>query len=279
MRKRRCFADKELEAVMYERERQLEMEKIKTAGIVAQNMAAHSQAGRFAQLGAGQHSPKQFLCRIFPSINPNVLELVYQGCGGNLERTIEQLVSNVNVQGARMLQQNAMCYGAKVPSVAGIRPQMHGKVGQSAFTQVVPSAVCGAAVPPPAHVTSATAAYQTLIAQLPMGIQARPQLDSKGNDILSAKSAFHSNWSPSSRSPSPSARSPSYSVGSAAPDQTVSADEDRVESPPSRVPSPQKHRQTPETCPKTPPNANKTRSPIKFSVASMIAWMWQDLLL
>nr|KAG5686242.1 hypothetical protein BaRGS_031722 [Batillaria attramentaria] len=50
------------------------------------------QAGKSRAL-LGNMTPRDFLQRIFPAHNPNVLELVWQGCGGNLERAIEQLAS------------------------------------------------------------------------------------------------------------------------------------------------------------------------------------------
>ena len=78
------------------------MEKMKTGPAPAAAAAAAAAAAptsglqealRSRQL-LGQGSPREFLQRIFPTVNPNVLELVYQGCGGNLERAIEQLVSS-----------------------------------------------------------------------------------------------------------------------------------------------------------------------------------------
>ena len=55
-------------------------------------------------------SPRDFLQKIFPTVNPNVLELVFQGCGGNLERTIEQLASSSSVSNvhASQLAQHAV---------------------------------------------------------------------------------------------------------------------------------------------------------------------------
>ena len=110
MRKRRCFADKDLEMVMIERERQFEMAKSRAAPVSQSplggfhaGMAATGACGIFPpspmmskpRALLGNVSPRDFLQRIFPSHNPNVLELVWQGCGGNLERAIEQLASGI----------------------------------------------------------------------------------------------------------------------------------------------------------------------------------------
>ena len=105
MRKRRCFADKELEAVMFERERQIEAEKIKQNGMLATAAVMDPSQSRHL---LGQLQPREFLQRIFPTVNPNVLELVWQGCGGNLERAIEQLVSNASAASMAAAQQGAV---------------------------------------------------------------------------------------------------------------------------------------------------------------------------
>ena len=129
---------------MFERERQLELDKIKTAGLNGQLLPL--PGNRYRQLAARQ-SPKDFLQRIFPSINPNVLELVYQGCGGNLERAIEQLVTNVSAHSAQILQQSVLSQGYKVaavpnpPAITGLCPQLSSKSGQSAFSHVLPTVV------------------------------------------------------------------------------------------------------------------------------------------
>ena len=98
MRKRRCFADKDLDASMFERERLLDEQHRKMALL---NQTLMSRVPIPANVLEAQHAfanlpPVEFLLRIFPMINPNVLELVYQGCGGNLEKTIEQLVNHTN---------------------------------------------------------------------------------------------------------------------------------------------------------------------------------------
>ena len=120
MRKRRAFADKELETVMFERERQVEAEKVKimqtavghhiSPATAAAAVPAAMDPSKSRQL-MGQLSPREFLQRIFPAVNPNVLELVWQGCGGDLERAIEQIVSNnsmSNLHAAHMAQQMAL---------------------------------------------------------------------------------------------------------------------------------------------------------------------------
>ena len=55
MRKRRAFADKELEVVMFERERQIEAEKLRANGLMAQ--AAALDPARSRQL-LGHHVPE-----------------------------------------------------------------------------------------------------------------------------------------------------------------------------------------------------------------------------
>ena len=123
MRKRKAFADKELETVMFERE-QNEKEKISHlhmppgghhlhngvlspgSGVPASSSALNSLKGQL-----GHQSPKEFLMRIFPTMNPNLLELVWQGSGGNLEKAIEQIVSNCSVSNMHttyMAQQMAL---------------------------------------------------------------------------------------------------------------------------------------------------------------------------
>lgn len=122
MRKRRCFADRELEVVMFERERQAEIvakTKSSAAAAAAAAAAAHCSTslgvsgafpfplaatnvytvpsdGTQSRHPLSNYNPKEFLLRIFPRLNPNVLELVWQGCGGNLERAIEQLASGMH---------------------------------------------------------------------------------------------------------------------------------------------------------------------------------------
>lgn len=104
MRKRRCFADKELEMVMLERERQTELKNQQLAFHHAQRQALLDRSLQQCQtdfeiaksrLLLGNMPPREFLQRVFPTHNPNLLELVWQGCGGNLERAIEQLASEL----------------------------------------------------------------------------------------------------------------------------------------------------------------------------------------
>ena len=163
MRKRRAFADKELETVMFERERQVEDEKVK----IMQSAVGHHlppagttpapspmDPSKNRQL-MGQLSPTEFLQRIFPAVNPNVLELVWQGCGGDLERAIEQIVSNnsmSNLHAAHMAQQMALQHrlmaaqmaamtggklpgGRVVPSGANLPHALQGVAGAGALPE------------------------------------------------------------------------------------------------------------------------------------------------
>ena len=136
MRKRRCFADKELEMVMLERERQAEV-MANHRHTLHQVMHTHNQQvahlnglriNSFQQQSVlnltssrsvmlqeglkkmhafqdevrsviqpqGTSSPKEFLQKVFPAHNASLIELVWQGCGGDLERTIEQLAKGMD---------------------------------------------------------------------------------------------------------------------------------------------------------------------------------------
>lgn len=114
MRKRRCFADKELEMIMYERERQEELAKTKSSTIGSQvipNSGLNMDATRARQL-LGNVTPREFLQRIFSTHNPNVIELVWQGCGGNLEKAIEQLASGTKSNTPSTVVQQQLCQQA-----------------------------------------------------------------------------------------------------------------------------------------------------------------------
>ena len=100
MRKRRCFADKELEVAMFEREKHMEAEKMKATGILQTTALNPAQQRHLL----AHMAPRDFLQRIFPTVNPNVLELVWQGCGGNIERAIEQIASSSNLSSAHASQ-------------------------------------------------------------------------------------------------------------------------------------------------------------------------------
>ena len=150
MRKRRCFADKELEAAMLERERHLESN---TRGPIEAIPSAYQMA------------PREFLRSVFPVVNVNVLELVYQGCGGSLERAVEQIRA----------QQHAKLIGHPQPLTP---PQ---KQPLSAFTSVVrPTCL---AVPPPSLYGHPF---------LPPGYGVSPpNTFSSTADLLAQRSAFH----------------------------------------------------------------------------------------
>ncbi|XP_012939103.1 uncharacterized protein LOC101850961 [Aplysia californica] len=107
MRKRRCFADKELEVVMLEREQQAELTHRQLALHYLQRRLVYGTAVQLHQpppelLDHRLHDrsmSREFLMKVFPHHNPNLVELVFQGCGGNLERTIEQLASEFKCNG------------------------------------------------------------------------------------------------------------------------------------------------------------------------------------
>ena len=135
MRKRRCFADKELEMVMLERERQAEVlanhrrtlhhvmhthsQQVAYFNGLRMNTFQRQSALNFASSRStmlqegmkrmhglqekiqstkgsdGMSSPREFLQKVFPAHNASLIELVWQGCGGDLERTIEQLAKGM----------------------------------------------------------------------------------------------------------------------------------------------------------------------------------------
>eukprot|EP00106_Octopus_bimaculoides_P016614 XP_014784056.1 PREDICTED: uncharacterized protein LOC106879133 [Octopus bimaculoides] len=101
MRKRRCFADKELEVVMYQREQEAEIVAKSKSNVGAGALSAVGtlhlpMVNNNLQNYAGEHQPgPQHQSQIFPALNPNLLELVWQGCGGSLERAIEHLATSI----------------------------------------------------------------------------------------------------------------------------------------------------------------------------------------
>ncbi|KAL3868148.1 hypothetical protein ACJMK2_040982 [Sinanodonta woodiana] len=89
MRKRRCFADKELEIVMLEREQHTEITSQQT---FPSDIIGHPTRKEHAiQEFCNTRKDIDVLFKLFPAYNPNVLELVWQGCEGNLDKTIQQL--------------------------------------------------------------------------------------------------------------------------------------------------------------------------------------------
>ncbi|XP_069128476.1 doublesex- and mab-3-related transcription factor A2-like [Argopecten irradians] len=96
MRKRRCFADKELELAMFERERQSEILQTKVnrhgngsslTGLVG------TDTSDMASIVPSIH--REFLQQLFPLHSTSVIELVWQGCQGNLQKAIHQIAHNV----------------------------------------------------------------------------------------------------------------------------------------------------------------------------------------
>ncbi|RUS73832.1 hypothetical protein EGW08_018400 [Elysia chlorotica] len=156
MRKRRCFADKELEMVMLERERQAEvlanhrhtfhhvmhtrnqqiahfnslrinsfqqqsvMNLTSSRSVVLQEgltkMGALQEDTRSVVHPQGTSSPKEFLQKVFPSHNSSLIELVWQGCGGDLERTIEQLAKGMEPASEADKLRQANSSSLKAPS-------------------------------------------------------------------------------------------------------------------------------------------------------------------
>ncbi|OWF43062.1 doublesex- and mab-3-related transcription factor 3a-like [Mizuhopecten yessoensis] len=99
MRKRRCFADKELELAMYEHERQHEI--LQTKINVSNSSGTGSSLTGFVgtdtidMTSTVPSSSRDVLQQLFPFHSSSVLELVWQGCRGNMKKAIQQIVCNV----------------------------------------------------------------------------------------------------------------------------------------------------------------------------------------
>lgn len=92
MRKRRCFADKDLDAAMYEQEKQMEyITSVKKQETIKQGMTKHISLLESRGIPKEVSSQRALLQHLFPNYNQNVLELIWQGSDGNLERAIQQL--------------------------------------------------------------------------------------------------------------------------------------------------------------------------------------------
>lgn len=226
---------------MFERERQMEMEKMKTTTTGFLTQAVTMETLRSRQLMA-QTSPREFMQRIFPTVNPNVLELVYQGCGGNLERAIEQIVSNGSAHGLQSAQQVAqqqqLAVQQRLAAVAAAAtataaaaaaatsssakqvaypPQLVEQLKQahSAFTPQIRAQQTLSQRPLPAHLASiypapypatllARMAYPTVVVPQPCS----PGTGSQGaDDLLTQRSAFQPSASSSSSPRSPTSES------------------------------------------------------------------------
>ncbi|XP_002732510.1 doublesex and mab-3 related transcription factor 3, truncated-like [Saccoglossus kowalevskii] len=106
LRKRRCFADKELDTtILLDRERQFRF--LQSVSGAAPSLINSQYSGTpmvLRTLPKVNIAPKEFLTRIFPDQSPSVLELVLQGCGGNLEKAIEQVVGTMRQSAAMNIQ-------------------------------------------------------------------------------------------------------------------------------------------------------------------------------
>ncbi len=200
---------------MFERERQVEAEKVKllqSAAVVGRHHphphphhhplqgppppphppapAADAAAIPTAALEAaknrqlmGQLSPREFLQRIFPAVNPNVLELVWQGCGGDLERAIEQIVSNnsmSNLHAAHMAQQMALqqrLLAAQMAAVAG--GKLPGGVAPPAHPGLIPHSA-----------STVSGTEHSPVCQATVAPQKTPAQPTQGKPVGSSESAF-----------------------------------------------------------------------------------------
>ena len=267
MRKRRAFADKELETVMYERERQVVSEKMRSNPGPPPTPPAAPTSPIEAASVARQMAPREFLQRTFPMVNPNVLELIWQGCGGNLEKAIEQIVSNSAIStmhATYMAQTNALqqrlmanmvpgaaklpaaMYPASFPGVTpGAAPQMSlcqplKGSPNSAFTPNVRSHP----VAPPAHNQGPPSASPPFVS--PVAYSAAALLASRGVALPDHRSAFQCTPLRSPRSP------------------------DSVSSTSSSPSSSSFEKPSPTSSASSPVTSMPSKSPIKFSVESII---------
>ncbi|XP_077981618.1 doublesex and mab-3 related transcription factor 3, truncated-like [Glandiceps talaboti] len=96
LRKRRCFADKELDhTILFDRERQMRLLQA-SAPYFLNSRSCHTGTSLLPRaLPKCAGTPKEFLVRLFPDQSPSVLELVLQGCGGHLDKAIEQIVGTI----------------------------------------------------------------------------------------------------------------------------------------------------------------------------------------
>ncbi|CAH1243010.1 DMRT2 [Branchiostoma lanceolatum] len=98
MRKRRAFCDKELEAAMLERER--EQEARRAQHLFATNgfclPVGLTVPSGVTLPGGSCTSPREFLVHAFPHVNPSFLELILQGCGGDLDWALEKVAAGIS---------------------------------------------------------------------------------------------------------------------------------------------------------------------------------------
>ncbi|KAK6188901.1 hypothetical protein SNE40_004982 [Patella caerulea] len=204
MRKRRCFADKELEMVMLERERQAEIVKTRANGEQISN-ATNLDANK-SRLLLGNMTPREFLQRIFPTHNPNVLELVWQGCGGNLEKAIEQLASSMKHEQSSATP-HQICQPSLLGKYMGSFPFTVPVVGLKGPQNILGNPTsfngfCGVNIPPwglPINMNSVLPGCAPVIPDLHNSSQSfkrfQPDQDSRKtittDDLLRRRSAFH----------------------------------------------------------------------------------------
>ena len=99
MRKRRAFADKELETTMLQRECQWSLmyaaQQPQGHVVPSERLGSRLQPGTniSSAILKANSMPKEFLQRLFPHHNPAALDMILQSAGGDLHRAIEYLVS------------------------------------------------------------------------------------------------------------------------------------------------------------------------------------------
>ncbi|KAK3603675.1 hypothetical protein CHS0354_023271 [Potamilus streckersoni] len=121
MRKRRCFADKELEIAMLEREQHTEITSQQT---FTSDIIGHvTRKENVIQEFCNNRKDMDVLFKLFPTYNPNVLELVWQGCEGNLEKTIQQLTDSFRLSmqstNPKMFSHLYMCQNDLLGNIGG----------------------------------------------------------------------------------------------------------------------------------------------------------------
>ncbi|CAH1773383.1 unnamed protein product [Owenia fusiformis] len=209
MRKRRAFADKDVEKAMMERERQT-MITDKKSSAPSQDSQLYPIVSTLKAMRSRQNemvgAPKEFLHKLFPTHNPNVLELVWQGCGGDMEKAIEQIVSTTRQaagQSSVNMGRQGMPYTCPNMAIKLQYQTLHKKdTNKTAFDSPTHPAFGGL----PLHLVYRQ--YELYMAQMAASVTARargmaqtqpiptelssPKQSLAAKDILSEKSAFKS---------------------------------------------------------------------------------------
>ncbi|XP_074641389.1 uncharacterized protein LOC141899133 [Tubulanus polymorphus] len=158
MRKRRCFADKDLEIIMYERERLIENHQLSAAKDLLAKTTNEKLTDSFAaRLSEGTgRSAMVLLHRMFPTINPNVIELLWHACGGDCQKVSQRIVASLSSTKPPLIPQTpAHCSKQTFINQPNLNPgdnqYLHlpvlGAHAKSAFTPIVHKPCVNLSVP------------------------------------------------------------------------------------------------------------------------------------